>query len=116
MKFKWLFIILIIGVSGCSSFGKMPSPPTIEVRARILCPSPPKADRLVMLPVSPEVYLNEEKEWVRMTMEDYANLGENMQRILSHIKQRRGIIRFYENCVAAAVKEDNRAESDSDSL
>jgi hypothetical protein len=84
-------------VSGCATTDG----PEIRVNTDsvLVCTDPPRADPVKMRGVAPRILLQGEDVWVAMTIREYENVSLNLQDVLSHIRQKNAIIRYYRRCI-----------------
>lgn len=72
----------------------------VPVRQKVECGAAPKADRLYMLQVEPQVV--EDKVgiiWIGITPKHYENLSVNLAAMRTRINQGKAITRFYKECI-----------------
>lgn len=91
-------------LSGCAGTEVKPVVTTTEHVNT--CVSPPKAGSIIMREVNPTVI--EDKNgviWIGITPKHYENLSINTAEILSHIKKKNAVIKYYRDCNAKNSKQ-----------
>ena len=94
-----LISVLLIGLflSGC--FWSKPKPVITTTEHINTCVTPPKAGSIVMR--TPTWYAVKDKDgilWVAITPQDYTKMSVNTSEILTHIKQKNAVIKYYKKC------------------
>ena len=98
---KFLLIFALLLSSGCSIFAK----PKVVVQKEpvylaIVCPDPARPAAITTIQVRPQVI--EDKigiYWVGLSAKDYEALSINIQETIRYIKDQKGQVTYYRDCV-----------------
>ena len=92
-------LLTVLTLSGCS-WGTKPNTVVVSTEHVNTCQSPPNAGRIVMK--TPKFYVVRDTNgvlWISVTPIGYQKMSENTAEILSHIKKKNTVIRYYKKCV-----------------
>lgn len=66
---------------------------------KIACPKPPEIQKIKLLEINWILAVDiNGNQVIGLTLNDYKNLGLNMQKILANVRNKNAIIRYYETC------------------
>jgi hypothetical protein len=95
MNYKLLLLSSLLVLAGCVTVDK-PYP----VRHKIECPDPVKSKPIHPKPIHPTVISDVNGNWwIALSSEYYKNLAGNTDETIRYIKDQKGVIVYYRQCI-----------------
>ena len=107
-------LLILISISGCTTFDEKIVIQKEHVYLKIVCQTVAEVSPIVTNRIKPRAI--EDKAgiyWVGLSPEDYANLAINTQETIRYIKSQRENTRYYQSCVSDFNLSIERLENDS---
>jgi len=104
--YKRILITLFVGLTlnGCT--GLKPKDVITTTEHINTCLTPPDAATIVMR--TPTFYVTKDVNgvlWISISPQDYQKMSENTAEILTHLKQKNAVVKYYKKCVESNDKD-----------
>lgn len=112
MKLKFLPLISVLLISGCSLFQPEVVVQTKMSYTKVTCPDYPQPVGVKMLPVEPRgIFDTDGIAWVGLTPQQYGNLSVNLQEMIRYMKSQKGQTSYYRSCLVDFNSEIDRLQN-----